>query len=218
MRRAGPGRLHVITDETVQSRFGHAELAGLAAEAGADVVQFREKRGWATSELVQTARAIRERIGEGACRLVVNDRVDVADAAGAGGVHLGPSDPDPAWARRVLGPEIMIGATANDLERARAVARSPIDYLGVGPVFGTASKREPAPALGLDGLRRIVAAVELPVVAIGNITPDRVAEVLEAGARGLAVLSAVATSDDPAERVGDFVAAIEAATGGDAGR
>jgi thiamine-phosphate pyrophosphorylase len=213
MREAGPGRLHVITDETVQSRFSHAELAALAAEAGAEIVQFREKRAWATSELVRVARAMRERVAERGARLVVNDRVDVAAAADSEGVHLGAQDLDPVWARRLLGPGALIGATANDLARARSAARGPIGYLGVGPVFGTGSKPGPAPALGLGGLRRIVEAVGVPVIAIGSITPERVAGVLEAGAYGVAVLSAVVLDADPAGRVALFVEAIERASG-----
>jgi thiamine-phosphate pyrophosphorylase len=204
--------LHVITDETVQSRFSHVELATLAGEAGADVVQFREKRARSTARLVEVARAMRARLAEHDTRLVVNDRVDVAAASESEGVHLGPHDLEPALARRLLGPGALIGATANDLARARTVARDPIGYLGVGPVFGTVSKRDPAPALGLDGLRRIVEAVDVPVIAIGNITPERVAEVLEAGAHGVAVLSAIVGEDDPAARVALFVDAIERAS------
>jgi thiamine-phosphate pyrophosphorylase len=206
------GRLHVITDETVQSRFSHVEIAALAADGGADTVQFREKREWPTAEAVRVARLMRERLAERGVRLIVNDRVDVAAAGGAAGVHLGPEDLDPEWARRLLGPRALIGATANDLDRARLAVRGPIDYLGVGPVFGTESKRAPAPTLGVDGLRRIVAAVEVPVVAIGNITPERVAEVLAAGAQGVAVLSDVLRAPDPAARVAEFVKAIERAS------
>jgi thiamine-phosphate pyrophosphorylase len=209
-----PGRLHVITDETLQSRFSHEELARLAAEAGADVVQFREKRDWETAALVRVARAVRERLAGWPTRLVVNDRADVAAAGHADGVHLGVHDLEPDCARRLLGGRALIGATANDVERARRVTREPVDYLGVGPVFGTRSKREPAADLGLDGLRRIVRAVAQPVVAIGNITPERVAAVLETGAHGVAVLSAVVLDADPGRRVGEFVESIERATGG----
>lgn len=213
MSRPTTGRLHVITDETVQSRFSHAELAVLAADGGADTVQFREKRDWTTARLVRTARVLRERLSERGLRLIVNDRIDVAVAAEADGVHLGPEDLDPDCARRVLGPGTLIGATANDLARARVVALGPVDYLGVGPVFGTESKRDPAPALGIDGLRRIVEAVEVPVVAIGNLTPERVAEVLSTGAHGVAVLSDVSRAADPVARVAAFAAAIERSSG-----
>jgi thiamine-phosphate pyrophosphorylase len=156
---------------------------------------------------------MREDLAGRGVRLIVNDRVDVAAAAAADGVHLGARDLDPEAARPLLGPCALIGATANDFERARVAMRGPIDYLGVGPVFGTESKQDPAPILGVDGLRRIVAAVEVPVVAIGNITPERVAEVLSTGAHGVAVLSDVSCAADPVARVAAFVAAIERSSG-----
>jgi thiamine-phosphate diphosphorylase len=186
-------------------------LARAIAAGGADAVQYREKRPTDTCARVETARRMRVALGDGATRLVVNDRVDVAVAAGAAGVHLGPRDLGAFTARRILGEGALIGATANDLERALEAAGEPIDYLGVGPVFGTRSKSRPAPVLGIEGLRRIVRAVDLPVIAIGGITVDRVAEVLEAGARGVAVLSDAVGRADPAERVARFVEILDRA-------
>ena len=209
-----PGRLHVITDETVQDRFTHVELGALAAEGGADVVQLREKRVKGLNAQVRVACALRERLQGRGARLVVNDRVDVALASGAGGVHLGPRDEDPAQARRILGAQALIGVTANDRAMAVRWAEAPADYLGVGPVFGTSSKRNPAPALGLAELRAIVALARQPVIAIGNITPERVAEVLATGAWGVAVLSDVACAADPAQRTATFADAIRRALAG----
>ncbi len=213
MSRNAAGRLHVITDESIQSRFSHFELACFAVRGGADAVQFREKRDWPLARRVSVARAIRERAGDSDVRLIVNDHPEVAAAAGAAGVHLGPRDLSPRRARGLLGADAIVGVTANDLDRARELCGEPIDYLGLGPVFGTSSKADPAPALGLDGLRCIAAAVDVPVIAIGGITPQRVADVLAAGAHGIAVLSAVAAAPDPAERVAEFAAAIEQALG-----
>jgi thiamine-phosphate pyrophosphorylase len=218
-RRAGPGRLHVLTVEPGGRGLSHRALAELAARAGADVVQFREKRGWTTAELVRGAREIAACVREHGVRLVVNDRPDVAAAAGADGVHLGASDPAPAEARRLLGRAAWIGRTVNGLDEARAAARAvEVDYFGVGPVFATASKAGAAPALGLAGLRRIVEALDRPVIAIGGIVAERVCEVLAAGAYGVAVLSAVAASEDPAGQVArlrraidDFVERVDAA-------
>ena len=204
-----PGRLHVITDETVQSRYSHLELAILAAEGGADTVQFREKRTRTTRTLVDRARAMAEQVRERGARLLVNDRIDVAVAADADGAHLGPEDLEPTSARRLLGQRGVIGATANDLERALALEGAPIDYLGVGPIFGTSSKASPAATLGLEGLRRIAGAVSRPVIAIGNITPEHVGAVLEAGAHGVAVLSDVVCHARPAHRVRQFADALE---------
>ena len=160
-------------------------------------MQFREKRPWTTRELVDEAAVVRSAIGERAS-LVVNDRVDVAAAIGADAVHLGRNDLSPAVARRLLGSDVLIGATANDLQEARRIGCSGIDYLGAGPVFGTASKANPAPALGLDGLRAIVEAVDVPVIAIGSIDAERVREVIATGVHGIAVLSAVVAANDPA--------------------
>ncbi len=212
MHRQLPGRLHVITDETVQSRYSHLELAILAAEGGADIVQFREKRRRTTRVLVDQARAMAEQVRERGARLLVNDRLDVAVAAEADGVHLGPEDLEPTSARRLLGHHGLIGATANDLERALKLTAAPIDYLGVGPVFGTSSKAHPAATLGLEGLRRIASAVARPVIAIGNINPQRVEAVLEAGALGVAVLSDVVRHADPAHRVRELADALRRGT------
>jgi thiamine-phosphate pyrophosphorylase len=142
--------------------------------------------------------------------LVVNDRVDVAAAAGVTAVHLGRDDVDPGTARRLLGPLALIGGTANSLEEALRVAATDVDYLGVGPVFGTRSKANPAPALGVDGFRAIVRAVRKPVIAIGSVTADQVGALLEAGAHGVAVISAVVGQPDPAAATREFRDAIDA--------
>ena len=203
------GRLHVITDEQLQSRYSHAQLAAFAAGGGADVVQFREKRSRTTRELIETARAIQAAIGDAPTALLIDDRVDVAAVVHAA-VHLGRDDLPPDIARRILGPDAIIGGTANSLEEAQRVAAQPVDYLGVGPVFGTTSKGDrAAPMLGLDALREIVQAVDKSVIAIGSITADNVASVLETGAHGVAVLSAVVCADDPQAATGRIRAAID---------
>jgi thiamine-phosphate pyrophosphorylase len=198
----------VITEHRDDAR-SHVELARLAVEGGADSVQFREKRPLRTAALLDCARRLRSVVPASVARLIVNDRVDVALAADADGAHLGRMDLPYEVARSILGESALLGATANSLEEALAVAARPIDYLGVGPVFGTRSKEDPAPRMGLVELRRIVAAVERPVIAIGGITPKRVAEVLDAGAYGIAVLSAVSHAEDPRAACGLFREAID---------
>jgi thiamine-phosphate pyrophosphorylase len=204
------GRLHVITDVTLQTRFSHVELARLAAAGGADTVQFREKRPLTTRILVETAAAMRRALEGTGAELVVDDRADVALAAGVRAVHLGRDDLDVATARAIVGSAALIGGTANSLAEAVRAADADVDYLGVGPVFGTRSKANPAPPLGLDGFRAIVDAVRKPVIAIGGITADRVRSVLDAGAYGMAVLSAVVCEADPAEAARAFRGAIDA--------
>ena len=202
------GRLHVLTDETLQQRFTHLEIARLAAEGGADVVQIREKRAHTTREQVDLARRAREILPAGV-QLIVNDRADVALAAAADGVHLGRDDLAPDVARRILGAGHIVGGTANSIEEARRRFADPLDYLGVGPVYGTVSKQNPAPELGLDALARIARESPVPIIAIGNITPERVPEVLAAGAHGIAVLSGVACAADPVRAAARYREAIE---------
>jgi thiamine-phosphate pyrophosphorylase len=204
------GRIHVITDATLQDRFSHVELARLAAAGGADVVQFREKRPWTTRALVDTAVAARRALEGLPVALVVNDRVDVAAAAGVRAVHLGRDDVDVGTARRLLGPEALIGGTANSLDEAFRVAATEVDYLGIGPVFGTRSKANPAAALGVDGFRAIVKALTKPVIAIGSVTAGQVGVLLDAGAHGVAVISAVVCQPDPAAAAREFREAVDA--------
>ena len=192
----GVGRLHVITDTRVQSRHGHARLAVLAAAGGADVVQLRHKGTLAKHTWLALAQQVMRALAATPARLVINDRVDVAAAVGAG-VHVGHGDPSPQLARRRLGSRALLGATAHSLQEAQALARGPIDYLGVGPVYATRSKDLDVAPLGLDGLAQIAGSVHRPVIAIGGITVDRVAEVFAAGAAGIAVLSAVVCAGDP---------------------
>jgi thiamine-phosphate pyrophosphorylase len=204
------GRFHVITDAALQDHFSHVELARLAVAGGADAIQFREKRPWTTRALVEMADVMRRALeGTPAC-LVVDDRVDVAVAAGACGVHLGRDDLDVATARRMLGRDALIGGTANSLAEALRVSATDVDYLGVGPVFGTQSKANPAPPLGLDGFRAIVQAVPKPVIAIGSVTADRVRALLDAGAHGVAVISAVVCQADPLAAAREFRRGIDA--------
>jgi thiamine-phosphate pyrophosphorylase len=204
--------LHVLTDETLQSRWTHAEIARMAAECGADTIQLREKRERPVEEIVALARSIARDVAPFGARLVVDDRVEVALAAGAG-VHLGDGDCDPRRARERLGPAAIVGVTVHDEARAGRARREPVDYAGVGAVFGSSSKGgariEP---IGLAGLRSLVLSLApLPVVAIGGIEPRHVASVLAAGAAGIAVLSAVTCAADPRAATRALRAALDAA-------
>lgn len=201
-RRAAVGRLHVLVSAPEEAR---AAVAG-----GAEVVQYREKRDVPTRSLVATARDVVAACGDRA-RALVNDRADVALAAEAAGVHLGATDLEPLTARRLLGPRALVGATANSVAEAREVlsrSGAVIDYLGVGPVYGTRSKANPAPDLGIQALAAIVAASSVPVIAIGGIRPEQVKEVLAAGAHGVAVLSGVTEAVDPEAATAWYLAAL----------
>ncbi|GGI09461.1 thiamine phosphate synthase [Egicoccus halophilus] len=186
--------LHVITDD----RPGRDVLATVTAalSAGAPCIQVRTKHGRDRDRLT-LARAVVERCREASATCIVNDRIDLALAADADGVHLGADDLPVAVARRLVATRL-VGGTARDPAQARRLVAEGADYLGVGPVHATTTKDGlPAP-LGLTGLRQVVQAVDVPVVAIAGITVARVAEVVEAGARGIAVIGAVADADDPA--------------------
>lgn len=203
--------LHVITDETLQHRFSHAELAKRITEAGADFLQFREKRVKDTRTLVTTASALQQMCGESTnTRLIVNDRADIAFAVGSCGVHLGASDLPVATARSILGSDCIIGGTLNDPEKYSSDWAKQFNYLGVGPVFGTNSKANPSPPIGLDVLTDLCRVSPVDVIAIGNITLHNIDGVLRTGVAGVAVLSAICCAMDPTEQAGKFMRAIGA--------
>lgn len=206
------GRLHVLTDFHFQQRHSHAALARLAVAGGADTVQFRQKAG-TVRDLLANLRPVVAVCREAGVPLVVDDHLDLALAVGADGVHLGQLDLPVADARAVLdrcgGPTRLVGATATTAEEAAAAEAAGADYVGFGPVFPTGSKANPASVKGLAGLARACAAVRIPVVAIAGITPERVRAVLEAGAHGVAVMTAVTTAPDPWAATARFREEIE---------
>jgi thiamine-phosphate pyrophosphorylase len=203
------GRLHVLTDSELQSRWSHLDLARAALDGGAETIQYRRKHG-PTLLMLREAIALREACRRRKVPLVVNDRVDVAFFADADGVHLGKEDLPIALARDLLGPGRIIGGSADHADEAGARHRDGADYAGIGPVFATASKHDAGPVLGLPGLAHAVRAVNLPIIAIGGITAENLAEVLATGVHGVAVLGAVCLADDPAAVVRKLRALIEA--------
>jgi thiamine-phosphate pyrophosphorylase len=190
------GRLQILTDTSLQSRFSHADLARLAIRGGADLIQFRQKTG-STREMILAARKAREVCRKAHVPFIVNDRIDVAIAVDADGIHLGWDDFPLEQARMLLGPHRIIGASAGSVDEALAGWRQGADYLGCGPFAATASKPDAGPAAGVALLRAVVAAVPIPVVAIGGISQENVAEVLASGVYGVAVISAVCCGPDP---------------------
>ncbi len=193
MHRTIP-KLHVVTPPGVDER----ELATTRAllEAGAPLVQVRTKaiddraRLGAASVVLSAARAV-------GATCLVNDRVDIAMAAGADGVHVGADDLPVVVARRLLGPDLIVGATCRDAEDARRAQAEGASYLGVGPVFATSTKTGLPDPMGPRGVEAVAAAVDVPVIAISGITADNAAAVLEAGAWGVAVVGAVYGAVDP---------------------
>jgi thiamine-phosphate pyrophosphorylase len=178
------------------------DLAAALLAGGARLLQLRLKDA-SSRDLLAAARAVRPLATAAGALLLVNDRPDVARAAAADGVHLGQDDLPVAAARTVLGPGILVGVSTHDVEQARRAAAAGADYLGVGPVFATASKRGALPPRGLDLVRAVRAAVSLPLVAIGGITPDTAAAVRAAGADAVAMIGALVRSPDVAAAVRD---------------
>jgi len=190
------GRLHVVTDVTVQKRFTHEQLAALAAAGGADTIQFREKRMKLEGRFEVAAR-MKELCERFRIPLIVNDSIDVAVHAGADGVHLGRDDISVSEARRVLGDDVVIGATAGTLEQALKAQADEATYIGFGHVFATTSKQKRTPPVGIERLREVCERLTIPVIAIGGIDAHNAREAIDAGAYGVAVIAAVCAAEDP---------------------
>jgi len=188
-------RLHVLTDRTLARGRSTAEVVTAALAGGATVVQLRDKERTGAA-LVGVGRHLRALTRAQGGLLIVNDRVDVALAIDADGAHVGQDDLPARAARRVLGPDRLLGVSARTVEEAVRAAGEGADYIGFGPVFPTATKGDAGPPRGLEDLRRACRAVAVPVVAIGGITSDNVGGVLAAGAAGVAVIAAVVTAAD----------------------
>jgi thiamine-phosphate pyrophosphorylase len=182
--------VYPITDR-VLSGLSHSQQVVLLAEAGASLVQLREKRLTPREFHREAVEAVR--IGrEYGVRIIINDRVDIALASRADGVHLGQSDLLPGHARRLLGDEAIIGYSTHSLRQLEDALRQPVDYIAIGPVFPTVTKENPDPAVGTELVRAAAAMCgKLPVVAIGGITEANLAEVIAAGASSVAVIGAI---------------------------
>lgn len=202
------GRLHVLTDFHLQQEHPHADLARLAIRGGADTIQFRQKHGGIQNKFVE-AEKVAAVCTDASIPLIIDDRIDIAQAVNADGVHLGQEDFPVDAARSIVGSETIIGATATKKQQVVEAYEMGADYIGFGPVFPTTSKRNPKSVKGPKGLAAACEAAPIPIIAIGGITHDRVRPALEAGAHGVAVLSAVATANDPEQATARFRAAID---------
>jgi len=205
--------LYVITDARLSRGRTHLEVVRAAIQGGATVVQYREK-GTTTRRMVEEAQELQELCREAGVPLIINDRVDVALAVDADGVHLGVDDMPVAIARRLLGPDKLIGHSPEALEQVRASETHGADYLGVGSVYGTATKLDAGSPIGLSGLERVIAAVSIPVVGIGGVNAQNAAQVIRAGAAGVAVISAVVSAEDVAAAARQLRERIEGARRG----
>jgi len=194
--------LYIITYEDAAMGYGHLDVARAALDGGADALQLRDK-DIGGREMYRLALRMRDMVDESgrSCLFFVNDRVDVAVAAQADGIHLGQADMPADSARTLTRGEMIMGISATTIEEAEKARADGADYIGVGPVFATPTKPDAVAPIGLEGLARIRESVELPIVAIGGIDEKNASHVFEAGADGIAVISAVTAAKDMLEAV-----------------
>ena len=188
--------LYLVTDRTLCGDRGIPWVVTVAVAGGVTMVQLRDDTT-PSSELIALARVLVDQLAAHAVPLIVNNRLDVALASGAAGLHVGQMDLVPVAARAALGPAAILGLSITATAQLAAVDPALVDYLGVGPIFATATKLDAAPAMGLAGLAACRAAGALPIVAIGGIDATNAAAIMQAGADGVAVVSAVCAATSP---------------------
>ncbi len=190
--------LYLVTDRAMAGERSLETVVIEAVQGGVTAVQLREK-DMATRDFIRCAVELKKRLTALDVPLIINDRVDVALAVGADGVHLGQRDMPYEQAREILGKEALIGLSVETIEQAEQANRLDVDYIGLSPVFTTPTKTDVETSLGLDGVRRICDITRHPTVAIGGINRDTITDVLGAGAEGIAVVSAIMASESPRE-------------------
>jgi thiamine-phosphate pyrophosphorylase len=188
--------LYLVTDRGLSRGRSTLEIVEAAVSGGVTCVQLREK-SCSTREFIEQALAIKNFLKARQVPLIINDRLDVALAVAADGVHLGQSDIPLETARKIAAPSMVIGISAESVQDAVAAEAGGADYLGVSPIHATPTKTDTAPALGLEGLREIRQRVKIPLVAIGGLNKSNAAETIRNGANGVAVVSAIVSADDP---------------------
>jgi len=208
MRRPADWSLYLVTDRDLAAGRPLPWLVDEAVRGGVTAVQLREK-SCTTREFLRLAREVKDVLAGRGVPLIINDRVDVALAAGADGVHLGQSDLPVADARRLLGGGALIGLSVETPEQVGEAEASGADYLGVSPIFRTPTKADTLAEWGIEGLRTLRARSKGVLIAIGGINESNAADVIRAGADGIAVVSAICAAPDPREAARRLRAAIE---------
>jgi thiamine-phosphate pyrophosphorylase len=203
--------LYIILDPSVCPARPLVEVLTAAAEAGASLFQYRNKTASMKDAYVE-ALALRHVASKSGVLFIVNDRCDLALAVDADGVHLGQGDLPLDLARKVMGPDKLIGISTHNPDQVREATAGKPDYLGFGPIFKPGSKQDHDPMVGLEGLRAMRALTSLPVFAIGGIQIDQAGEVVRAGANGIAVISAILKAPDISHSVNAFLAKMSGPT------
>ena len=188
--------LYLVTDRGLARGRSTLDIVKVAVSGGVTCIQLREK-DCSTLEFIEQVRAIKNFLGARKIPLIINDRLDVALAVGADGVHLGQKDMPLEMARKIAGSSMLIGISAESVQDAIEAENGGADYLGVSPIYATPTKTDTAPPLGIQGLREIKNRVKIPLVGIGGLNNSNAAEVIRNGADGVAVVSAIVAADDP---------------------
>jgi len=202
-------QLCLVTDSALANGRSLAGIVAAAVQGGVTLVQLREKTA-STRVFIEQARVLKRLLTPPRVPLLINDRIDVALAAGADGVHVGQQDMPVALARQLLGPAAIIGLSITELGQVRDRDVELADYLGVGPIFTQSTKLDAMPLLGLDGLADVRGATGKPIVAIGGVSAANADAVRSAGADGIAVVSAIMDADDPRAAAAALVSAPKA--------
>ena len=210
MRPAFDPTLYLVTDPELGGGRPLAEIVAAAVRGGVTLVQLRDKRAEGRRLLDQALKlkAVLDPLG---VPLIVNDRADVAFAAGAAGVHVGQSDLPAKAARRLLGPDAIVGLSLDRPEDLAQAEPAVVDYVAYGPVFATATKGDSGPAVGTEGIAALRARTTLPLVAIGGLNAENLGAAVRAGADGISLVSAIMAARDPEAAARRLCAAIEAA-------
>lgn len=191
--------VYVVTDPNLSNGRSHEEVASAAYAGGAGVVQLRDK-GASTADLYETGLRMQELAKQAGALLVINDRIDVAQATDAGGLHLGQDDMPVRTARELLGRHSILGVSVENADQAEEAERDGASYLAIGPIYeARSSKADAGPPVGPDAVAAIGQRTKLPVIAIGGIKHENVQEVISAGAAGVAVITAIVNAHDITE-------------------
>jgi thiamine-phosphate pyrophosphorylase len=196
MKKSFDLSLYLVLDPDLCQAIGMVETARLAVSGGVTMVQLRDKHV-DTGRMIETGRALKATLAGTGVPLIVNDDVEAAIAIGAEGLHVGQDDISAEAARALIGPDMILGLSVQTGKEAIPADATFVDYAGIGPVFPTSTKPEHAPAIGFEGLRKLVGISSVPSVAIGGIKAEHVAPALAAGAAGVAVVSAICGEPDP---------------------
>ncbi len=209
MKRLVLPRLYVILDAALLA-IPEKECAQKLAAAGVRLFQYRNKRA-STRELYECSKRLSSLLIPQGATFVVNDRADVASATEASGVHVGQEDLRADAARSVIGTGKLLGVSTHNLDQFKDAAAISADYIAVGPVFSTSTKASPDPVVGIELIRRVRPLTDKPIVAIGGITLERAAEVIQAGADSVAAISDILLAPDPGQRARQYIELLEAA-------